>query len=179
MLELKVDASPKYPDCKAFLVEISELDLNLKKVFEFEGKKLYLKDEFHLTLVGNDDSLLLRNKFIELVGEEKIGALYGELEIEIKKLIADSKIDFISEFYILRKKYPDDEFARTSLIQLVKTDLMNKFQEMLELKYNILLQNSSSLPHITLYKELDNFGIGLYSKEDLEKYSIKRLESLN
>ena len=176
-LKLIMNDSSKYPECKTLLVDMEDLNLNLKNKFVVNNKILDLKSEFHITLVGNDDALLLKNKFIEISNKDDLDSEYSNLYDEIQELVNNSKISFVDEFHILEKKYSEEEI-RISVVQIIKTDIIEKFRRFLKDKYRIDLSESYPTPHITLYKELVNRGIGLYAKEDLEKYSIKKMSSL-
>mgnify|MGYP003970652383 CR=1 FL=1 len=175
MVKLNVTNSPKYADCKCFLVDVSLDSVKFNEIFEFDGAKLYLKKEFHITLVGNEDALLLRKKFIELFGESRLEEIYGELARDVEGLIENGVIEFLSEFYVLRKKYSEEDI-RTSVVQIIETDLLDQFRELLKKRYNLLLSKDVPRPHITLYNELNNNGIGLYRKGDLDRWAVKKLE---
>ena len=98
-LKLIMNDSPKYPECKTLLVDMEDLNLNLKNKFVVNNKILDLKSEFHITLVGNDDALLLKNKFIEISNKDDLDSEYSNLYDEIQELVNNSKISFVEHVF--------------------------------------------------------------------------------
>ncbi len=177
-LKVNVNNSPKDGFSKNILLDISSLSEKLEDSFCFEEEKLFLKKEFHITLIGNEDSLILRNSLIELFGENNLEDIYKDLEIKIEELLEENSASLLDKFYVLKKEYSEEE-TRISVVQIIKTNLIEKFREMLKVNYGIILSKDYPEPHITLYSQKENFGVGLYTEEDLEKYCVKRLVSLS
>jgi hypothetical protein len=179
-LELISSNSPVYPGTKTFLAKI-DYSPNLKKLIHINNTKFFLKDEFHLTLLGNENGKYLFDFLKQNLkySQDEIKNFYNELENETINLLDSSNFKFLKEFHFLQKEYNHKKFEiRNSIVQIIKTDLLEKFYNLLKQK-GISIKFDSPTPHITLYKQKENTGIGLNKKEDLKKYSIKKFNNIS
>ncbi len=179
-MELIKAKSSVCEDAPTFILKIPLKIKNLKKDISLEGIKLYLKDEFHITLLGNENGKFLLNYLKKLnLSKNEIKKFYSNIEKDINEILKKTKITPINNFYFLKKDYNrEKKETRYSLIQIVKTNLIKKFFKLLK-KRGVKINFDFPEPHITLYKQKENAGIGLNKKEDLEKYSVKRFNRIS
>ncbi|MDA3836302.1 MAG: hypothetical protein PF542_01635 [Nanoarchaeota archaeon] len=179
-VKLETANSFVYKGVKTFLLDFIDLDLdiNLKELFIFEGIKMFPKNEFHLTIIGNENGKII-SEYLEEKGLDK-NEFYLSLKKDIINLLKDSSFSLKDEFHVLKKEYSRDisREIRYSTLQIIETKLIEKVYSLLLDKYGIDFNGNFPEPHVTIYKQLENFGIGLNSKDDLEKYSIKKVENL-
>ncbi len=170
--------SPIFLEVDTFMLQLDYVPL-LDKEIIINKIKLCLKEEFHITLLGNENGKLIYDSLKEKLSKDKIKDFYFELEKEIKKLIKNATIKLKEEYHFLKKDYNRNNILETrySLIQIIKTNLIKEFHSLLR-KRCVELDFDFPEPHITLYKQEENAGIGLNKKEDLRKYSIKKLKSI-
>jgi hypothetical protein len=176
----KIEFTKSYRDNKTniLLLELPSLEFeNLSKFININSTKLYLKSEFHLTIIGNDyGKKILENLNAKRLSKEQINIFYNNLLADIENILRNNSIKLRNQYCVLSKDYPNEK--RTSIIQIIETQIIDKVFDLLHHKYNIRLANNTPTPHVTLYIQKTNKGIGLYKKEDLKKYTIKTLNSL-
>jgi hypothetical protein len=179
-MKLKINNSSINDLAKTFMIDLDkELFIKDKqKAINFDFGDLYLKDEYHITLIGN----FVGNEIYCILNENKIDVdnFYLELKNKIEELILNLKIEIQNEYHLLNKEYNREKFeVRYSIIQIIKTNIIKETYDFIENNYNIKLNLSLPESHITLYKQKENVGIGLNERGDLDKYSIKKTNSLN
>lgn len=173
-ISISINDSPKFPEAKNILLIIKNIYRNKSKEKIIENTKLQLRKDFHITLIGNKDAPKLKRQIIEKYEERNLTKTYSKIKEDIKNLIKTSPIKFTNKYYILKKEYP--EGTRISIIQILETKILEKFRKLMEDKYKIKISKTSPIPHITIYKQKHNLGIGLYEKDDLKEYSVKQIE---
>jgi hypothetical protein len=140
---------------------------NLKKNIYFENMSFELKNEFHLTIIGNRIGQLIKTL------ESKYTNIKSNIEEKINNF--SFNIDFKNDFYIISQKKLDSEDYKYSIIQLVECpDLINLFKTLNQDFPELDLKDP--FPHVTLYTFNGDKGIGIYSKDEFEKYIVSKIE---
>jgi len=166
-MKLITDISNKNSLAKTFLINI-----NLDKKFPLEFEDFQLKDEFHITLLGNnlaDDFY----KFLKKIkSPEEILGIYEKIENKINKLLVAAEISY-GKYYKFKKEYENCEL-RESIIQKTNFNLYEEFFRFLEGKFGYYPKRGIPICHITIYSK--NKPIGLNTYKDFEKYKIGEIK---
>lgn len=175
-----------YPENATAILNIdkNEVGLDAKRI-DAERRGLSPKEEFHLTIIGNDTGEeILRS--VDLLGEGDKNRVLTQVQE-----LCDSfewKANLEQEYYYLEKDYdiPADLVEqgettpekRRSIIQSATIENLDAFYQ----KLNLLLgkQFKTPFPHVTLYttstiegKKLR--GIGIYSKDQFEALNPEKI----
>ena len=126
------------------------------------------KDKFHITVIGRRIGLEIKN-ILDDADAPEIKGLIDQM---------DWGFEFLPERFHIRKKYTGDEReeeTRESIIQMVCLPALEAFYQEL----NVIFQTDfiPPPPHITLFVKGDNpktskMGVGLYSADDLRRYTV-------
>jgi hypothetical protein len=123
--------------------------------------KLYKKTEFHITILGNN----LAKKFYKL-NKKNYEAEFLKLLMYVQKITNDSKIELLNEFSMIHKN------DRYSCIQHIETPILEQITNYLKQEFK--LDIGAPFPHITIYKQKENYGIGLDSVAEYEQWVIEK-----
>jgi hypothetical protein len=123
------------------------------------------KEEFHITLVGNQTGVILKEKILA-------NGLDGHRLLELAKE-HDWNYKMNDDFSHMRKDY--GEHIRDSLIQKIQLSHLESFYHKIIDYYKISIK--LPFPHITFYAKGDkNQGIGIYSEQDFLKHKFKKVK---
>ena len=139
---------------------------------EIDKVKLMKKDEVHLTLIGNDTGSLL---YTMNTAQQNYLSEFTALANEIDGILQSEELKLTDKFTFL-KRTKDDEL-RFSLIREIKTTTLDLVNNYLFQKYGVPFKESFA--HVTLYKQKENIGIGLYSTEDYEKFKVRSCDTIS
>ena len=163
---------------KTFLINIDYANKNiLKKTINIDNQTLILKDEFHITLLGNTLANELYNhlKRNKKQSQEQIYQSYIKIKNKINQLILTAEISY-GKYFLLEKEY-EEETKRESIIQIIKLNVYEEFFKFLEGAFGYYPKRGIPKCHITIYSK--NKPIGLNTYKDFEKYKIKEVELFN
>ena len=148
-------------------------------IFDRDTKTILLPvegEDIDLDIVKNSavrSDLLAKREFHISIIVRETGALLSDADYDVAKILA-TKMDWSfvleKEFYLIHKKYPEQEM-RKSIIQLVSLPGLFDFYTQL----NGLIEKHFAVPfsHVTLYtnstkKENELRGIGIYSRSNFD-----------
>ena len=119
------------------------------------------KSEYHVTIIGKK----IAAKIGELQAVSAIHALAEQYEWDVQG----------TDTYIELAQIDENGLHRQSIIQLVSVPAFEPFFDEVE---KILLQPIDRPPaHITLFTKNYDRGIGVYSQEDLARFTVRHLSS--
>lgn len=134
------------------------LDLELKDLpatIEVEGETLFVKSEFHVTLISPE-------KITEKTGQD-MPNFYETIETEFKKFIVNQPVElshFTNKFRLAAQA------ERKTVIALCEVFNLDAFFALINEKYNLSLEYPPL--HVTLYTLQPDIGIFVINKADIE-----------
>jgi len=134
------------------------------------GTRYELKNEFHITLMGKDLGSQLLSR------EEQSGFMENKLKNIFNSI--DWTFHFTEQIFFLEKEKNGIE---KTIIQMLDLSGMEKFYHHLKKESLIDQDVKTPPPHVTLFTNNCDHGIGVKSTQDLEKLTVQSMdmESLN
>lgn len=173
---IKITNNIKCRGAKNILISFNDLNIFypiLDKEFVISNNvRLTRKKEIHLTIIGNKIS---KSIFLMYDDKEKYREDFEEIVNQVEELVLKEKISLTNNYSLLKRKTNNE--IRFSIIREVKTTIVDLVYDILNKKYNLNLEKS--YPHITLFKQDENQGIGLYSIKDYNKFVLKSSKNIN
>lgn len=138
-----------------FILNIkTENFIDLAKSINFDDINFEIKEEFHLTIIGNKTGKKIKSL------ESKYPNIKTEIEDEINSF--SWNIYFTNDFYVIKKKKIDSNDYKYSIIQIVRaSDLISLFDNLNKKFPELDLEKP--FPHVTLYTFNNKKGIGIWS----------------
>ena len=180
-IELEINNYKLEKNAKRFILNFKN-NLNLKqKKINLGNITLYNRDNLHITLIGNTQCLELYEFLNEKYSLQEIENIYFKIEEIINNLLKKQNFELKQEYHLLKKYYIKEniEETRHSIIQIVESNILEKMWQEIKKLCNFKLSYIPPIPHITIYKQKENVGIGLNRYEDLEKLSQKKSNNLS
>lgn len=148
------------------------------RIAQKEG--LFMKEEFHITLIGRETGESILHHAADLPPEER-ELLLTKIERIIQNL--SWTYTFLPEYYSILKEHTENSQVtevRKSIIQTIRLPNLQIFYDTL----NELLGTNfaTPLPHVTLFttstnQEMRLRGIGIYSAEQFNTLNPERIET--
>lgn len=150
------------PEKQTLLLKLKEVSIP-KILFEFaEKNELIKKDEFHITLVGNQTGEEIKS-IADDIDKNKLLTIAKDINWDFKLL---------DNYYYMQKEY--ENHIRNSIIQPIELEGLNYFYQLIEKYYD--KKFDVPYPHITYFAKGDkNQGIGIYSEKDFFKYKKNKI----
>lgn len=150
-------------DKNTFLLDIPSLTFEIPAWLQKKAQAAEYdnKSEYHVTIIGKK----IAAKIGELQAVSAIQALAKQYEWDMQG----------TDTYIELAQTDESGLHRQSIIQLVSVPAFEPFFDEVE---KILLQPIDRPPaHITLFTKNYDRGIGVYSQEDLTRFTVRHLSS--
>lgn len=142
-------------------IGFAEIQLSgLPKTVTVEGHKLLRKSEFHISLINLED-------IAKLIDQKTVKKIQNEIIDEVRSYLKINKLD---KFKLSDKFRFVQKDIRKSVIVLCELPGGEKLFSKLREKCKVTIPSQPF--HITLYALPKDKGIGLWSDEEVEKYSV-------
>jgi len=152
-------------------------DESIKEYFLARG--FSLKNEHHVTIVGNSSGKEISNFWESLSPSSRIRAITG-----FRHLVCsfDWNFSLLDEYFRLIKDYSSSDISdkRETIIRLIDLPCLEEFYRKLNRMFSFTIPLPVPVAHITLFAKGTHFknylqGIGVRSKEQLEKVTVEKL----
>jgi hypothetical protein len=134
--------------------------------FCFENMEFNLKDEFHLTILGNR------------IGKKLKALQYNypliKEFVESKICFFEWNINYIDDFYLIKRLNPESEEYQYTIIQIVESKDLIELLKILNHNFPEL-DLDEPFPHVTLYTFNSKKGIGIYSEDEFNELKEEQL----
>ncbi|MFN8578006.1 MAG: hypothetical protein U0354_14235 [Candidatus Sericytochromatia bacterium] len=137
------------------------------KQFSFKDMEFNLKDEFHLTIIGNKTGKKIKDLIIK----------YPKIKefIEDKINSFEWNINYIDDFYLIKKLKSDSiEEYQYTIIQIVESKDLIELFKILNCTFPEL-HLDEPFPHVTLYTFNNKKGIGIYSENEFYNFKQEKI----
>ncbi|HVV66584.1 MAG TPA: hypothetical protein VHB72_00740 [Candidatus Saccharimonadales bacterium] len=126
----------------------------------FEGQELFVKDEFHITLVG-------AARLAKIISPDDQGSALDQIIQEFEEFVG---VTPLKEYKISNNFRFVEKDERKTIIVMAEVPRIDELFNRLEQKFSLKLPHQQT--HVTLYRyPQDIIGIAIPSAEDLQKFS--------